>query len=144
MGSVKKYKLIKEYPGSPALWTVALPYTDSRDRVVHYIVEHTRKDCDYLALPKKHIEDNPYYWEEFEDNIWWLVFTEDCCSFKPWEPIRVETDPYAAEDRRYFKTKEEAEYFILYNKPCLSINEIGNSIPCTTLDRLIRTVKSKL
>lgn len=140
---MKKYKLIKEYPGSPELGTIALPYTDSRDRVVHYIVEHTRKDCDYLALPKKHIEDNPEYWEE-ENDIWWLVFTKEVRFFMHWEPIRVEGYSYDTKDRRYFKTKEEAEHFILYNKPCLSINEIGNSIPCTTLDRLIRTVKSKL
>lgn len=143
MGSVKKYKLIKEYPGSPALGTVALPYTDSKNKVVHYIVEHTRKDCDYLAIGRTVVEHFSDYWEE-ENDIWYIVLLRDGAFRNSWEPIRVETDPYAAEDRRYFKTKEEAEHFILYNKPCLSINEIGDSIPCTTLDRLIRTIKSKL
>lgn len=141
---MKKYRLIKEYPGSPELGTIALPYTDSRDRVVHYIVEHTRKDCDYLALPKKHIEDNPDYWEEVKDNIWYMVLLRDGAFRNSWEVIRVEACIIDTEDRKYFKTKEDAEYFILYNKPCLSINEIGDSIPYTTLHRLIRTVKSKL
>ena len=141
---MKKYRLIKEYPGSPELGTIALPYTDSRDRVVHYIVEHTRKDCDYLALPKKHIEDNPYYWEEVEDNIWYMVSLTDMPFHNAWEPIKGDAYPNDTEDSKYFKTKEEADHFILYNKPCLSINEIGDSIPCTTLDRLIRIVKSKL
>ncbi len=140
---MKKYKLIKEYPGSPALGTIALPYTDSRDRVVHYIVEHTRKDCDYLALPKKHIEDNPYYWEE-ENNIWYVVLLRDGTLRNAWEVIKVQEDPSGLEHKKYFKSRAEAEHFILYNKPCLSINEIGDSIPYTTLDRLIRTVKSKL
>ena len=140
---MKKYKLIKEYPGSPELGTIALPYTDSGDRVVHYIVEHTRKDCDYLALPKKHIEDNPYYWEE-ENNIWYVVLLRDGAFRNAWEVIKVQEDPSGLEHKKYFKSRAEAEHFILYNKPCLSINEIGNSIPCTTLDRLIRTVKSKL
>ena len=143
MGNMKKYKLIKEYPGSPELGTIALPYTGNGDRVVHYILEHTRKDCDYLALPKKHIEDNPDYWEE-ENDIWYMVLLIDRAFRNAWEPIRVEAYIIDTDDRKYFKTKEEAEHFIIYNKPCLSINEIGNSIPCTTLDRLIRTVKSKL
>jgi hypothetical protein len=140
---MKKYKLINEYPGSPKLGTIALPYTDYRDRVVHYIVEHTEKDIDYLALPKKHIEDNPYYWEEVND-IWYMVLLKDGAFRNAWEIIKVQEDPSVLEHKKYFKTKEEAEHFILYNKPCLSINEIGNVIPCTTLDRLIRTVKSKL
>jgi hypothetical protein len=140
---MKKYKLINEYPGSPKLGTIALPYTDYRDRVVHYIVEHTEKDIDYLALPKKHIEDNPYYWEE-ENDIWYMVLLRDGAFSNAWGPIRVEACFNDTENRKYFKTKEEAEDFILYNKPCLSINEIGGNIPEPTLSRLLRTVKSKL
>ena len=140
---MKKYKLINEYPGSPKSGTIALPYTDNRDRVVHYIVEHTEKDIDYLALPKKHIEDNPYYWEE-QNDIWYVVLLRDGAFRNAWEIIKVQEDPSGLEHKKYFKSRTEAEHFILYNKPCLSINDIGNNIPELTLDRLIQTVKSKL
>jgi len=141
---MKKYKLIKEYPGSPELGQIALPYTDSRDKVVHYVVERNqKKDCDYIAILKKHVEDNPNYWQE-ENDIWYVVLLRDFAFRNAWEVIKVQEDPSGLEHKKYFKSREEAENFIIYNKPCLSINEIGNSIPCTTLDRLIRTVKSKL
>lgn len=145
---MKKYKLIKEYPGSPELGTIALPYTDSRDRVVHYIVEHTRKDCDYLALPKKHIEDNPYYWEE-EDNIWYMVLLRDGAFRNAWEAIRVEAYIIDTDDRKYFKTEEEAKTFILFNKPCLSFSDVKKEISCRVsqyeqLQCIYNIVKSKL
>ena len=40
---MKKYKLIKEYPGSSKLGQIALPYTDSKNAVVHYVVERNQK-----------------------------------------------------------------------------------------------------
>jgi len=43
-----------------------------------------------------------------------------------------------------FHSKGKAEEFIINNKPCLSINEIGSNIPSATLERLIFKVKSKL
>jgi hypothetical protein len=141
---MKKYKLIKEYPGSPELGQIALPYTDSKNQVVHYIVDRNKKkDCDYIAILKKHVEDNPEYWEE-ENDIWYVVLLKDGAFRNAWEIIKVQEDPSGLEHKKYFKSRTEAEHFILYNKPCLSINDIGNNIPELTLDRLIQTVKSKL
>ncbi len=141
---MKKYKLIKEYPGSPSLGQIALPYTDSKNQVVHYVVERNqKKDCDYIAILKKHVENNPDYWEEVND-IWYVVLLKDGAFRNAWEIIKVQEDPSGLEYKKYFKSRTEAEDFILYNKPCLSINEIGNNIPELTLDRLIQTVKSKL
>ena len=141
---MKKYKLIKEYPGSPSLGQIALPYTDSKNQVVHYVVERNqKKDCDYIAILKKHVENNPDYWEEVND-IWYVVLLKDGAFRYAWEIIKVQEDPSGLEYKKYFKSRTEAEDFILYNKPCLSINEIGNNIPELTLDRLIQTVKSKL
>jgi hypothetical protein len=69
----------------------------------------------------------------------------DVVLFKAWTHNEIECIKEGADsNRHYFKTKEEAEDFILYNKPCLSINEIGGNIPEPTLSRLVRTVKSKL
>jgi hypothetical protein len=45
---------------------------------------------------------------------------------------------------RTFSTKEKAFEYVLRNKPCLSINEIGSNIPEGTLLRLLETVNSKL
>jgi len=141
---MKKYKLIKEYPGSPELGQIALPYTDSKNQVVHYIVDRNKKkDCDYIAILKKHVEDNPEYWEE-ENDIWYVVLLRDGAFRNAWEIIKVQEDPSGLEHKKYFKSRTEAEDFILYNKPCLSINDVGNNIPELTLDRLIQTVKSKL
>jgi hypothetical protein len=141
---MKKYRLIKEYPGSPELGQIALPYTDSKNQIVHYIVERNqKKDCDYIAILKKHVEDNPYYWEE-QNDIWYVVLLRDGAFRNAWEVIKVQEDPSVLEHKKYFKSRTEAEHFILYNKPCLSINDIGNNIPELTLDRLIQTVKSKL
>lgn len=62
---MKKFKLIKEYPGSPKLGQIALPYTDNKDAVAHYIVDRNdKKDCDFIALSKKWVENQPEYWEE--------------------------------------------------------------------------------
>jgi len=46
--------------------------------------------------------------------------------------------------RGAFSSKEKAFEYVLYNKPCLSIKEIGSHIPEGTLLRLLETVKSKL
>lgn len=43
-----------------------------------------------------------------------------------------------------FSTKEEAEKWVLFNKPCLSINEIGVNLPEGNLLQLLKIVKSKL
>jgi hypothetical protein len=62
---MKKFKLIKEYPGSPKLGQIALPYTDSKNAVAHYIVDRNdKKDCNFIALSKKWVENQPEYWEE--------------------------------------------------------------------------------
>ena len=141
---MKKYKLIKEYPGSPNLGQIALPYTNNKNAVVHYIVDrNNKKDSIYTAIFKKHVEDSPEYWEEVVD-VWYVVLLKDGAFRNAWEVIKVQEDPSELEHKKYFKSRAEAENFILYNKPCLSINDIGNNIPELTLERLIKNVKSKL
>ena len=140
---MQKFKLIKEYPGSPKLGQIALPYTDSKNAVVHYVVDHPKKDCDYLAISKKHIEDSPEYWEEAVD-VWYVVLLRDSAFRNAWEVIEVYGDPTGLEHKKYFKSRIEAEEFILYNKPCLSINDIGDGVSECFLNKLKRIVKSKL
>lgn len=135
---MKKYKLIKEYPGSPTLGEVVVVAESS----TFYFYE--KPDLCRIVIRKTLVDNQPDYWEEVEDNIWYMVSLTDMPFHNAWEPIKGDAYHNDTEDSKYFKTKEEADHFILYNKPCLSINEIGDSIPCTTLDRLIRIVKSKL
>lgn len=120
---MKKYKLIKEYPGSPELGEIALPYTNNTGRVMHYIVRHPEKVCDYSTIGKTVVEYFTEYWEEVND-IYYMVSLTDRAFHNAWEPIRVETTPCDTDSKKYFNTKEEAEYFIVTNKPCLSLSDI--------------------
>ena len=48
-------------------------------------------------------------------------------------------------NRKYFSTKKAAEEYILYNKPCLSINDVKNSLTYSNeLKKLRKIAKSKL
>lgn len=140
---MKKYKLIKEYPGSPKLGQIALSYTDSKDDVHHYTAPHPKYKSAELAIDKDFVENYPEYWEKLVD-VWYVVLLKNGAFRNAWEVIKVQEDPSVLEHKKYFKSRAEAEHFILYNKPCLSINDIGNNIPELTLERLIKTVKSKL
>jgi hypothetical protein len=113
-----KYKLIKEYPGSPNLGTIVEKEQSSKS----YFYRSGNKN---LCVLNNHVEDNSEYWEKVNDNLWWVVFTKKDTLFNPYELYLIETYVYVANDsREYFKTKEEAENFILYNKPCLSYNDV--------------------
>jgi len=134
-----KYKLIKTYPGSPELGTEV----DKKD-------SDTYVSSTYLTFRHDNVEEYPEYWEKVNDHLWWCVWKEDyiqddkvCfnawtpnlieCIYAPWETVRC-----------FFKTKEEAEDYILYNKPCLSIDDIGNNVLLCNLSRLKQIVKSTL
>ena len=53
-----KYKLIKEYPGSPPLGTVV----DKEQRSKSYFFRSGDKN---ICVLNNHVENNPEYWEEF-------------------------------------------------------------------------------
>jgi hypothetical protein len=118
-----KYKLIKEYPGSPELGTVVEKESKIKSNTSYYYREGEKRYCIY----DYHVEDNPEYWEKVNDNFWWIVFTKQEALFETYTPYLIETYAYHANDsREYFKTKEEAEEFVLYNKPCLSYKDVMN------------------
>jgi hypothetical protein len=141
---MKKYKLIKEYPGSPELGEIVEGGSSSN------FYFYVNPDLCRIVIRKTLVDNQPDYWEEVEDNKWFVVskrdYQKNYTLFEAWYIYMIDSYQPTIKDENlnYFKIKEEAEDFIIYNKPCLSINEIGDSIPCTTLDRLIRTVKSKL
>ena len=123
---MKKYKLIKEYPGSPELGTIV--EKELRSSFSYFYRSGDKRICVHTT----HVEDNSEYWEEVNDNIFWCVWEKDFIQydvvlFKAWTPNEIECIKEGADsNRHYFKTKEKAEYFILYNKPCLSMHDILN------------------
>jgi hypothetical protein len=138
-----KYKLIKEYPGSPELGTIAERISKIKSNTSYYYGEGEKKYCIY----DHHVEDNPEYWEKVNEYLWWVVFTKEEALFKTYTPYLIETYAYHKNDsRQYFKTKEEAEEFILDNKPCLSYNDVishktylSNQLNEYTLKQLIKS-----
>ena len=139
-----KYKLIKEYPGSPELGSVAESY--GKGKSMHYTYNHPTTKGVKLAVPLEQIEGHPEYWEKVDDYTWYIVFEHDLTGFKPWTPHLIET---AVQYRNRFKTREEAELFILNNKPCLTYKEVKKilgeeSEKRKVISKLSELIKSKL
>ena len=115
---MKKYKLIKEYPGSPELGTI-VEGKSSDGKNYSFSMLGGR-----VYVIKYHVEDNPEYWEEVNENNYMVSLT-DMAFRNAWEVIEVRSINYKETDsKKFFKTEEEAEHFILYNKPCLSMHDI--------------------
>ncbi len=57
---MKKYKLIKEYPGSPELGTVV----DNRGGFVYFDVNNPNTNN---TISQNHVENNPKYWEKITE-----------------------------------------------------------------------------
>lgn len=115
---MRKFRLVKEYPGSGNLGDVAKLYENH-----HYVVPH-QKYRDGLAIPKDQVENQPEYWEEVVEDIYYMVSLIDMGFHNAWEPMRVETIRYDTDTKKYFSTKEGAKSFILLHKPCLSMHDI--------------------
>ena len=137
-----KYKLIKEYPGSPELGTIVEKEPSSKS----YFFRSGNKN---LCVLNNHVEDNPEYWEKFNEYLWYAVFEkpymqDDKEYFTPWNIHKIETLDTQSNDRHLFKTKEEAEEFILYNKPCLSLNNVGGLLNKAETDIIKGFIKSRI
>lgn len=145
-----KYKLIKEYPGSPELGTEV-----EKDKI--------SKSYFYRCVDKMrvvlndHVENNPEYWKEINEYLWYVVSTRDYQEsnmlFQEWFIYTIETClPNNNGVLHYFKTKKEAEEFIEDNKPCLSYSDLIWRFPQNTkknrleidIDELLKLIKSKL
>ena len=141
---MRKFKLIKEYPGSPDLGTEVEKESNSKSSSSYFYRSGDRRICVF----NHHVEDNPEYWEEVNDNIWYVVSNRDYqpnwTLFEEWTVYRIETSYPQVRDENlnYFKTMEEAENFILYNRPCLSLTEVRSIIGASDyFDMLIRYIK---
>lgn len=131
---MKRYKLIKEYPGSPILG------------VMH-------SDENKLGEWKGHnyYEKYPEHWEEIEDTYYMVLTKYDMTtSFRDWVAYKmIKWTLEEDKNRQFFKNREEADEFILYNKPCLSYNDVKEEIKSQVsqqeiLQSIYNIVKSRI
>ena len=147
---MKKYKLIKEYPGSPELGDVC------EERNIKSSFCYYFKGEKNIGIPKDQVENQPEYWEEVNDNIWYVVcernYNQEIFTYlEAWNIYEVcyFNTPTNKDPLNYFKTKEEAEEFVIKNKPCLTLTDV--SLILGGLDKkrdvyleLKRIIKSKI
>jgi hypothetical protein len=129
-----KYKLVKTYPLSPELGTVVEERSDTSS-FFYYGASS--------AIFRRHVEEYPEYWEEvYESPLSYMVVTEG--SVHDFKVITTPTYLYQGIDdntKHIFKTKEEAEEFILHNKPCLSYNNIAGALSSAQRDVILNLIK---
>ena len=151
-----KYKLIKEYPGSPKLG-----YIDHLNKTGH------NSQGEYV---QSMYDTNPEFWEKVieqplftsedgvdifkRDNIYWVnINTFDKVNCNKYNDDLGEISIKSLLSKKYeckavgFSTKEKAEEYILLNKPCLSYNDVLNAVKIrnkNTFETLKDLVKSKI
>lgn len=147
---MKKFKLIKEYPGGPKLGTVCEEINNKLSFCYYFEGEKN------IGISKDQVENQPEFWEEIEKVITELVvFTKNnLTTTELWNPVlvkRFNTDIKYIDNVSCFgfKTREEADEFILYNKPCLSFSEVRglvgyNFFGSTSHEKLFELVKSRI
>jgi hypothetical protein len=128
---MRRFKLIKEYPGSPE-WGMV------------------RSDENKLGKWRgyNYYEKYPEYWEEILE-VNFMVSLTDMPFHNAWEPIKVDTIKLDTDTKKYFSTKEGARDFIIQYKPCLSLNEVREEITTDNYkDRMLKNlselVKSRI
>ncbi len=140
---MKTYKLIKEYPGSPKLGASVSISTNSKS----YFFRNENKSI-YVLI--EHVENHPNFWEEVKNFPCWMVFTKADTSFETYKPYKTEIyEWFDKENKIHFNTEEEAKTFIIFNKPCLSYNDIKEYIQLGytsegILSNIYNIVKSKI
>ena len=112
---MRKFRLIKEYPGSPKLGTVV-----QKEFNISFLYLILESESEFrLGVTKEHVEDNPEYWEEIIENMF-MVSTRNAAFYNSYEIVTVSHDFKPKEYQYLFFTKEDAEEFIFNRKPCLS------------------------
>ena len=115
---MEKYKLIKEYPGSPKLGTIV----EKDERCGSHIYKYKESNNNFGVL-KYHVEDNHEYWEEVIEKRF-MVSTKNFYYYGAYEVLTVSSDFKPREYEKLFDTMEAAQEFIIYNKPCLSFSDL--------------------
>ena len=139
---MRKYKLIKCYPGSPKLGEVV----EGVDSSTFYFYKNP--DLCRIVIRKTLVDNQPEYWKEVSD-FYYMVSLTDMPFHNAWEPIRVNSVELDTDTKKYFSTKEGARDFIIQYKPCLSFNEVKGLVGhdffgSTSHQKLFELVKSRI
>jgi hypothetical protein len=119
----KLYKIVKSYPFSPPVGTI-LHYDSFADW-------YQNANEDYI-VESRIIEKHPEYFEEHYDEnsiFGYGVFGEKHESYLKWTFFDFGDDTKAWKEwkgkgMKFFKNREQAEEYVVLNKPCLSITEL--------------------
>lgn len=119
---MRRFKLIKEYPGSGNIGAIHL-------------------GCNSY-------EEYPEFYEEILE-VNFMVSLTDMPFHNAWEPMRVEAIKYDTDTKKYFSTEEGAKSFIILHKPCLSYNDVKEEMRCQVsqqgiLQSIYHIVKSRI
>jgi hypothetical protein len=133
---MKKFKLIKEYPGGPILGTEV----EKRDDKIYMANS-------YLIF-RHSVEDYSEFWEEVEDTCYMVSLT-DMPFHNAWEPIKIPDIRVDTDIKKHFSSKEGARDFIIQYKPCLCFNDVRgfvghNFFGSTSHEKLFELVKSRI
>jgi hypothetical protein len=138
---MRKFRLKKNYPGSPKIGSVV----EESDSVSAYIYEDVENFI-FFKTPKRYVEDNPEYWEEVIENKF-MVSTRNSAFLNAYSVAKVKSNYKCNEYEELFDSREDAEAYIFYNKPCLSLIDVltfSNSECCVfSLEKLKDLVESK-
>lgn len=137
---MNSYKLIKEYPGSPTIGTIA------KEDKIDYVYYYLEKDS-HTGIGSSIIENNPEFWKKVEK----LFTTEDGVDiyendkYFPIHKRYLDKGPdciaqkefkdciYTHEDFIKFSTKQKAEEYIYLNKPRFSFKDMEKAVMNTEI-----------
>ena len=142
---MRKFRLLREYPGSPKIGSVV----EESGSLSAYVFEDVENSI-FFKTPKRYIEDNPEYWEEIIENIF-MVSTRNSGFVNAYSVVKVNPNYKFNEYELSFNSREDAEKFILYNKPCLSygdlvwtfVEDIKKNRLNVNIDELLELIKTK-
>ena len=143
---MRKFRLTKEYPGSPNLGTIVQKEFDIS---FLYVIQESEDVLKY-GIMKEHVEDNPEYWEEIIENKF-MVSTRNSAFLNAYNVAKVNPNYKCNEYEYLFDTNEAAEEFIIREKPCLSYSDLIWNFSENTkknrleidIDNLLKLIKQK-
>lgn len=152
---MKRYKLIREYPGSPKLNTIVEEHKTKKSLFVskcnfainhpYYFPEFWEEIDNNFILPVK----QPLFTTEdgvdiFEGDEFYSTHKDGLGSILKYTGHSLENASKKQKDFVDFSTKEKAEEYILMNKPVLSLSDVWDHLSIKNRKVLTKFVKNKL
>lgn len=140
--NMNSYKLIKEYPGSPTIGTIA------KEDKIDYVYYYLEKDS-HTGIGSSIIENNPEFWKKveklfttedgidiFEGDEYYFIVLNDILP-NNWVIQRHRCDwnnqRKPALGKVQFSTKQKAEEYIYLNKPRFSFKDMEKAVMNTEI-----------